>query len=158
MSQLKPASFSFLFLIFILIEIGLLIGFASDFGVLMTLAELLISAALGGYFIREMAFEKLRVGGYAKDFILFLVAGILLIIPGLMTDVIGVLVTIPSLQSIFMHYFEKTGGMDYTRNSSYIDGMMSRAGYEKPDQKSKKTDIIIDAEFEDVTDNKEERQ
>lgn len=154
MFRWTPASFSFLFLVFSLIEIGLLIGFASDFGVLMTLAELLLSAALGGFLIREVAFARLHENGSVKDFITFLIAGFLLIIPGLITDGLGVLLTVPSLRLLFVDYFEESGGMDYTRNSSYIDGMMSRAGYKKPTKK--KNDIVIDAEFEDVTNKKEE--
>ena len=105
--------FKILFISFLtvpLIEIYFLIQVGSVIGPLPTIALCLFTAALGAFLIREQGIQTLQrvqnkinrgempASDVIEGFIL-LISGLLLLTPGLVTDLIGFLCTIPRLRT-----------------------------------------------------------
>ena len=105
--------FKILFLLFLtvpLIEIYFLIQVGQHIGALSTILLCILTAALGAILLRIQglltllrAREKLHQGEIPADHLLegliLLIAGVLLLTPGFVTDVIGFLCLVPSLRS-----------------------------------------------------------
>ena len=92
-------------------EIALLVWVAGEIGVLWTLLVLLALAALGGFLLRRegaRAWASLReaqndpdtVGRKVSDAALVLVGGLLLMLPGFLTDVLGILCLVPATRPL----------------------------------------------------------
>ena len=92
-------------------EIALLVWVAGEIGVLWTLLVLLALAALGGFLLRRegaRAWASLReaqndpdtVGRKVSDAALILVGGLLLMLPGFLTDVLGILCLVPATRPL----------------------------------------------------------
>ena len=106
--------FRILFLLFLtvpLIEIYFLIQVGQEIGAFSTVLLCILTAALGAILLRIQgiltlmnAREKLRQGEIPADNLLegliLLIAGVLLLTPGFVTDVIGFLCLVPSLRSM----------------------------------------------------------
>ena len=106
--------FRVLFLLFVtvpLIEIYFLIQVGQEIGALSTVLLCILTAALGAILLRIQgmltlmnAREKLRRGELPADNLLegliLLIAGVLLLTPGLVTDLVGFLCLGPSLRSL----------------------------------------------------------
>ena len=106
--------FRILFLLFLtvpLVEIYFLIQVGREIGALSTVLLCILSAALGAILLRIQgiltllrAREKLRRGELPADNLLegliLLIAGVLLLTPGFITDVVGFLCLVPSLRSM----------------------------------------------------------
>ena len=106
--------FKILFLLFLtvpLVEIYFLIQVGQHIGALSTILLCILTAALGAILLRIQgiltllrAQEKLRQGQIPADNLLegliLLIAGILLLTPGFVTDVVGFLCLVPSLRSL----------------------------------------------------------
>ena len=106
--------FRILFLLFLtvpLVEIYFLIQVGQEIGALSTVLLCILTAALGAILLRIQgiltlmnAREKLRQGEIPADNLLegliLLIAGVLLLTPGFITDVIGFLCLVPSLRSM----------------------------------------------------------
>jgi UPF0716 protein FxsA len=98
-----------LFLLFVALpiaEIMLLINVSGNIGGLNTFFIVLITAAFGAYFVRQQGFSLLQQvqtklnSGQAPntelaEALLLLIAGVLLITPGFITDALGLLFTLP---------------------------------------------------------------
>ncbi len=102
-------SLGFLFLLMPFIEIALLMAFAGRFGFMWTLAEVLGSAVIGLSIVQRhglaslaQANERLREGadpaGDILGDLLSSIAGLLLVIPGLATDFVGVCLLLPGFR------------------------------------------------------------
>ena len=103
----------FLFIVVPLLELYVLIEVGSDIGGIATIALCLFTAALGGILIRiqgirtllsaqqEMA-QGIAPAESALHGILLAVAGILLFLPGLITDTLGFLLLIPAIRQFLM--------------------------------------------------------
>ncbi len=87
-------------------EIALLVWVAGEIGVLWTLGVLLALAAIGGFLLRRegaRAWASLReaqaspeaAGRTISDAALVLVGGLLLMLPGFLTDVLGIICLVP---------------------------------------------------------------
>lgn len=101
--------FFYLFIIFIIlpiIEISIFIQIGSFLGTFNTVLLIFLTAALGIYFVRQQglsAFQKITYELQNQqipmqgmfDGLVILIAGILLITPGFLTDVLGFLCLIP---------------------------------------------------------------
>ncbi len=101
--------FTRLFLLFVtipLIELYTLISIGSSIGVSSTILLVLTTGALGAYFAKREGFavwtkiqKELQTGNLPKDElidgVLLLVAGIVLITPGIFTDIFGIILLIP---------------------------------------------------------------
>jgi UPF0716 protein FxsA len=98
-----------LFLLFVVLpiaEIMLLIDVSDNIGSLNTFFIVIVTAAFGAYFVRQQGFSllqqiqtKLSAGSAPStemaEALLLLVAGVLLITPGFITDILGFLFTLP---------------------------------------------------------------
>jgi len=108
LSYLRGA-FALIFVAFPLIEIAVLIKVGQAIGFWPTMLLLIAAAVLGSIVIREQglsmvgrAFDAMREGRIPLepmlDSYVVIMAGLLLIIPGLVSDVIGLLLLIPPLR------------------------------------------------------------
>jgi UPF0716 protein FxsA len=95
-----------LFAILPILEIMLLINVSDNIGGWNTFAIVLITAFFGAYFVRREGANTLRdvqlkmaqgqmPGKELSEGLLLLVAGVLLVTPGFITDLVGLLFTIP---------------------------------------------------------------
>ena len=102
-------AFVLLFVAFPLIEIAVLIKVGEAIGFWPTMLVLVAAAFLGAFVIREQglsvvgrAFDAMREGRVPLvpmlDSYVVIMAGLLLIIPGLISDVLGLLLLIPPLR------------------------------------------------------------
>lgn len=108
----------FLFLMFLLLpllELYVLIEVGSDIGGLMTIALCLLTAAMGGLIIRFQGLQTLmraresittmqqhQLAEQGAHALMLVVAGVLLFIPGFITDTMGFLLLIPSFRRLLM--------------------------------------------------------
>lgn len=92
-------------------EIALLVWVAGEVGIGWTLLALLTLAALGGFLLRRegsRAWASLReaqaqpddVGRRVSDAALVLVGGLLLMLPGFLTDVLGIICLVPATRPL----------------------------------------------------------
>ncbi len=109
-----------LFLLFTIIpfvEMVILLQLGDLLGVLPTLLIVIITGALGAYFVKREGFRvwkkiqaELQVGNLPGDqlvdALLLFVAGIVLITPGILTDIIGFALLIPHVRSIIKAYLK----------------------------------------------------
>ncbi|WP_100488847.1 FxsA family protein [Sporolactobacillus pectinivorans] len=97
------------FFIYLLAEISLLIWVGRHFGALNTFLLLLISAVLGIWTVMKQGLSILRhirddlsmhiiPGRPLLDGLCLILGGLLLVIPGLISDAVGLLLLIPSLR------------------------------------------------------------
>ena len=110
-----------LFLIFTLIpfvEIYLLIKIGSHLGAFNTVVIVIITGLLGAYLakmeglqtmirLREALMRGETPAGQIFDALLILIAGIVLITPGFLTDIAGILILIPQTRLILKKWLRK---------------------------------------------------
>ena len=129
--------FKILFLLFLtvpLIEIYFLIQVGQHIGALSTILLCILTAALGAILLRIQglltllrAQEKLRQGQIPADNMLegliLLIAGVLLLTPGFVTDVIGFLCLVPSLRSLLAQkMLHQAFDADIRRKNIIVEG------------------------------------
>jgi UPF0716 protein FxsA len=141
--------FRFLFLLFVtvpLLELYLLIQVGSYFGAVATIGLCLFTAALGAVLLRHQGLETLMrvqtrlergempanelIGG-----LILLFSGILLLTPGLFTDIIGFICLLPQFRN-------------YVANGM-LSGILQRQA-----QKGREGNIIVEGEFWEESDQK----
>lgn len=107
--------FKFIFWAYILIEIALFIIIGSWLGVLATLLLIVVTTVLGFAILRRenvTLMQKMQTAfqsGEQPNLNIFasscaMLAGILLILPGFLTDFIGVLCLIPNIREKILHF------------------------------------------------------
>ncbi|GHC51767.1 FxsA family protein [Neogemmobacter tilapiae] len=121
-----------------LIEIGLFVTIGGRIGLWATMAIILGTFALGIFVIRLQgggaimrARQGLRAGQAPTQDLgrgLFgVIAGILLILPGFLTDVLGLILLLPPVQSLLAGaVLSRMGGQGTTRSATIIDGEWHR--------------------------------
>jgi UPF0716 protein FxsA len=104
----------FLFIAVPLLELYVLIEVGSGIGGIATIALCLFTAALGGILIRiqgirtllsaqqQMAQEGTLPAKHALHGIMLVIAGLLLFLPGLITDSLGFLLLIPAIRELLI--------------------------------------------------------
>ena len=123
-----------------IIEIYLFIKVGSQIGAISTISLILLTAILGVIYARYEGFNTLRsaVGQLLKNEIPFYeiisgtalaVAALLLILPGFLTDFIGLLIIFPPTRKLF---FKKITSNYSQKKKNFIDGE-----YEDIDDKNK---------------------
>ena len=123
-----------------IIEIYLFIKIGSQIGAISTISLILLTAILGVIYARYEGFNTLRsaVGQLLKNEIPFYeiisgtalaVAALLLILPGFLTDCIGLLIIFPPTRKLF---FKKITSNYSQKKKNFIDGE-----YEDIDDKNK---------------------
>jgi UPF0716 protein FxsA len=159
MSPLRIAVFVLL-LGFPLIEIAVLIEVGKAIGFWPTLGLLILSATAGMLIIREQGvsmvgrmFDRISRGGLAfvamVDSYFVILAGILLIIPGFVTDALGLALLVPPVRRLILGAV-LPGFADARRDD--------RAGRARPDapREQPKQPITIDGTYERI-DDKDQR-
>lgn len=98
----------FLIIIYFAFELYLLVSFADEFGFLALLGEIIISGILGFGILasqheamfgslRDMAMGRGSMGGFITRSFFRFIGGLLLIIPGILSDIFGIVFFIISL-------------------------------------------------------------
>lgn len=159
-----------LFAILPILEIMLLLNVSDNIGGWNTFAIVLITAFFGAYFVRREGANTLRdvqlkmaegqmPGKELSEGLLLLVAGVLLVTPGFITDIVGLLFTIPftrapiaaALVKSFLKSGNVKGGFSFHQqgfnghgssgvNQNNEDGSIFEAEYEDRTNASKTSD------------------
>ncbi|GAC27629.1 FxsA family protein [Brumicola pallidula] len=152
-----------LFAILPILEIMLLINVSDNIGGWNTFAIVLITAFFGAYFVRREGANTLRdvqlkmaqgqmPGKELSEGLLLLVAGVLLVTPGFITDVLGLLFTIPftrtPIAAALVKSFLKSGKVQggFSFNQQGFNASASSKSDRNDQQGS-----VFDAEYEDTT-------
>ncbi|MEH7728598.1 FxsA family protein [Bacillus safensis] len=110
--------FLLLLILFPAVEISLFLISSKIIGILPTMLLLVLTSALGAYFARKQgieAFQKVQrdlqygkmPGGAIVDGFCILIGGLLLLIPGFLSDLIGALLLIPVTRKGIKPLFER---------------------------------------------------
>lgn len=139
----------FLLLLIPILEIGVFIAVGGQIGVFSTLGMILLTAIIGSILLRWQGFQvlnKLQAESAAgkvpgKELVhgaMILVAGILLLTPGFVTDTLGFLLFVPGIRNVIWNFlaskikFASFGGMasggmsgdDFKRPNNTRDGVV----------------------------------
>ncbi|WP_242145532.1 MULTISPECIES: FxsA family protein [unclassified Bacillus cereus group] len=101
-----------LFILIPALEVTVLIGSSHLIGIWPTFAMIIVTAALGAYLAKQQGFRVLREirlrvdrgempGDAVLDGIFILIGGVLLLVPGYVTDVIGFVFIMPVTRKIW---------------------------------------------------------
>lgn len=110
--------FLLLLILFPAVEISLFLISSKIIGILPTMLLIVLTSALGAYFARKQgieAFQKVQrdlqygkmPGGAIVDGFCILIGGLLLLIPGFLSDLIGALLLIPVTRKGIKPFFER---------------------------------------------------
>jgi UPF0716 protein FxsA len=143
-------AFLFLFLLFPLIELAVLIQVGSAIGVLPTLFLVIATAVLGSVLLRVAgiatawrAREKLARGELPEqevlEGLLIAVGGGLLLLPGFISDVFGVLCLIPFTRRLLVGKVRRRVAEQALRQRAFADDLQARSGQTRPN--------VIEGEF-----------
>ncbi|OMP27685.1 FxsA family protein [Bacillus sp. I-2] len=110
--------FLLLLILFPVVEISLFLISSKIIGILPTMLLIVLTSALGAYFARKQgieAFQKVQrdlqygkmPGGAIVDGFCILIGGLLLLIPGFLSDLIGALLLIPVTRKGIKPLFER---------------------------------------------------
>ncbi|UVE18626.1 membrane protein FxsA [Pseudomonas sp. LS44] len=144
-------AFFLLFLLFPLIELAVLIKVGSAIGVLPTLLLLIGSAVLGSVLLRVAgvatawrARERLARGEMPEqevlEGLLIAVGGGLLLLPGFISDVVGLLCLLPPVRRLVVGKLRKKVQEQALRQRAFADDLQARSGQARPN--------VIEGEFE----------
>ena len=125
-----------LFLIFAvvpLIELGILIEIGSYIGVLNTITLVILTAVVGAYMVRQEGLgvlyriqKNMNEGQFPADELIngamILVAGALLLTPGVFTDIIGFLMVFPASRNFIRKFITKYLEKKISPRDIRIDG------------------------------------
>jgi len=99
----------FLFTVIPFFEIYILIKVGNHFGFFTTLSIIIVTGLVGAHFVRQEGFKvwlkiqnEMRNGNFPADQLveglLLFVAGVILVTPGLLTDIMGFLLLVPFIR------------------------------------------------------------
>ncbi|MFT6270262.1 MAG: UPF0716 protein FxsA [Alphaproteobacteria bacterium] len=162
-----------LFLLFVVLpiaEIMLLINVSDNIGSLNTFFIVIVTAAFGAYFVRQQGFSllqqiqtKLSAGSAPSNEMaeaaLLLVAGVLLITPGFITDVLGFLFTLPFSRAPIAGFLmrkipiKKAGSAHFTQSGFGQQPPNVPFDDFKTEGRNSDDGEIIDGEFTDKSEN-----
>ena len=110
----------FLFVLLPLVEIALFIAIGARIGLLATLALILLSAALGLWVLRDQRDRifavlerevRVRPLAFLAQGTFRVVAGGLLVLPGFLTDVLGLVLLVPAVQRMILRALQARGAV-----------------------------------------------
>jgi UPF0716 protein FxsA len=143
--------FLLLFVLFPMLELALLIQVGSSIGVLSTLLLIVASAVLGSMLLRVAgvatalrARERLARGELPEqevlEGLLIAVGGGLLLLPGFISDVVGLICLIPFTRSVLVGKLRQRSLEQSLRQRAFADDLQARSGATRPN--------VIEGEFE----------
>jgi UPF0716 protein FxsA len=144
-------AFLFLFLLFPIIELAVLIKVGSAIGVLPTLLLVIGSAVLGSVLLRVAgvatawrARERLARGELPEqemlEGLLIAVGGGLLLLPGFISDIFGLLCLLPFTRRLIVGKLRQRAAEQALRQRAFADDLAARSGQTRPN--------VIEGEFE----------
>lgn len=153
-----------LFAILPILEIMLLLNVSDNIGGWNTFVIVVVTAFFGAYFVRREGANTLRdvqlklakgemPGKELSEGLLLLVAGVLLVTPGFITDIVGLLFTLPftrgPIAAFIVKSFMKSGKIQggFSFHQQGFNGSSSSEFKQDKDEGS-----VFDAEFVDKTD------
>ena len=139
-------------ILFPFVEIAGFIIVGQAIGVLPTLGLIMLTAVIGAFLLRIQGFSVLQRlnaavnegGDPSRDLIhgaMIVVAGILLLIPGFVTDILGFLLFIPPVRDLVWRHFSRN--VVVVSNSSFFRGS---AGGPRGPKRSGPTVVDLDAD------------
>lgn len=155
-----------LFIIIPLVELLLLIEISQFVGLLPTIFLIVITGIVGASLARSQGFKVLGKiksslrnntlpADHLVDGLLILVGGVLLLTPGLLTDIIGFSFIIPAsrklIGKVVGRYFKS-----YIDSSSFYYGNFRKKKYNGNNQQKKENERVIDIEVKDQGKNNQE--
>ncbi|MCY1292783.1 hypothetical protein D9M68_229590 [compost metagenome] len=149
-------AFFFLFLLFPLLELAVLIQVGSAIGVLPTLLLVIATAVLGSVLLRVAgvatawrARERLARGEMPEqevlEGLLIAVGGGLLLLPGFISDVIGLFCLLPPTRRLLVGKLRKKAAEQALRQRAFADDLQARAGQAQPNAARPN---VIEGEYE----------
>ncbi len=143
-----------IFLVVPLIEVSLFILVGGEIGIMPTVALCAASAVVGGLLVRHQGLQtlarlqdRLRAGEMPTDELVegaaILAAGILLIVPGFFTDVIGFILLVPRMRRWTIAWLRDNFSIE-------LYGFPPRARRDTPRADNNPQPEIIDIEAEEV--------
>ncbi len=163
-----------LFLLFVILpiaEIMLIINVSASIGGWNTFFIVIITAFFGAYFVRQQGFaliqqmqSKVNAGQSPStemaEGILLLIAGVLLITPGFITDIMGFLFTLPFSRGPIANFVvkaiisKKMGNVHFTHSHFGQQPFDQGSGFNDTNSQNHtpNNDDIIDAEYTDKSD------
>ncbi len=137
---ITPLTVLLIIVFMMFVELSILGAMADQFGGLFVALWVVGTMCFGGYLIKTKFWQSFVGGGVSEKRIqkenlsaidhiqrafLSLFAGILLIIPGLVTDIFGLIMALPVLRSYMITFLSSVGLMDYTHKRVYDDDVFS---------------------------------
>lgn len=112
------------FLVVPIVEIALFFSIGSWIGIWATLGTVVVTAALGSYFVSRQGRltwrtikEKVNRGEIPTAFVvhgaMILVAGALLLTPGFLTDLVGFLLLVPGVRETMRQWYLRRSDSDW---------------------------------------------
>jgi UPF0716 protein FxsA len=153
-------AFLFLFLLFPFIELALLIQVGSVIGALPTMLLVIGSVVLGSILLRVAgvatawrAREKLSRGELPEqemlEGLLIAVGGGLLLLPGFISDIFGVLCLIPFTRRLLVNKVRLRAAEQAMRQRAFFDDQLARSGQFRPgaSQPNASQPNVLEGEF-----------
>ncbi|MCW8093236.1 FxsA family protein [Alteromonas sp. ASW11-130] len=148
-----------LFAIMPIIEIAVLVQVGDVIGGWNTIALVLISAFVGAYFVRREGVNTLKTaqqkmqsnqipGQEMLEGLMLVVAGVLLVTPGFITDTFGLLLVLPPSRKFFAQKLKKHLSMQVVTGASFH----SHEHYKASSHPQDKDSDIIEGEYQDKSD------
>ena len=137
--------------LYVYIEISIFIQVAHVFGVLLTLVLVIFTSVIGMSLVRNQGFKNLMLMQQkmaAGESVSLILAGLLLLLPGFFTDLLGLVLLLPPVQKHltvklmpYLHFNRMPGGgfAGGTTGGQTFDGEYQRKD-ERPDQLDNKDD------------------
>ncbi len=142
----------FVFILFLYLELSAFEAFADAFGGGVLFFEIIGTFFFGSYVGREV-FSQLKQGLLRPESILSILGALLLMLPGLITDVVGLLLSLSFIREKLNPHFTRSGAMNYTKDTFFKDRF-----YEDDTHQKQTNSPIIDAEFHEVDPNKPNKE
>ena len=154
-----PIAF-FVFIVIPLIELAVIIKVGSLIGVFPTIALLILSAIVGISLVRREGLSTLMRAKQRSDAgespevealesIIIALSGCLMVLPGFITDIIGICGLIPPLRRLLVHRIKKRVHI-HTSGKTY-------EGYRADEPSASKKPHVIEGEFERKDKNPEKK-
>jgi len=148
-----------LFVIVTLLEIYVLVSVGGAIGGFSTVLLVILTALVGSSLLKQQGWSTMAKAqqsmaeGKAPAFemmegVVILVSGVLLLTPGFLTDVIGLLGLIPLSRRYFINnFFEKNASKVFNQQNTVFTRKGQQSNQANNNQKSVKSDDTIEGEF-----------
>lgn len=149
--------FLFILGLYFLLELTFMLSFIDEFGFFWALIEVILTIFIGSGVIRKQFqnLSELEAGQPVdpQDLLMAIMGGIFLVIPGIFTDICGVMMGWSFFRDKMAELFTRTGAMDYTKRTVFKDRFYDMDhNQHSRDKSASKNDQVIDADFREVDD------